>query len=271
MKNLLKFSALALLTIAILSCSGNSGSRKEFEVIAFKYLNVKITANIDPNDAESPKCSFDMQMQYPYANDSAAKKISHALADRIYYVMGGLTLPQAVDSAAKKFVADYQEVYGKFYKESAKTDDIKKQYEFYFNCKSEIENGLYNIVVYKINQEFYEGGAHPMNMQLIMNFNSETGDKITLSDVFAPGYQQKLNEILLNALLKARNAKNVKELNAEGFLVNSDMFATENFILGKEKIIFIYNPYEIAPYSKGKTVLEISYDDVKDILNTAWK
>jgi hypothetical protein len=45
-----------------------------------------------------------------------------------------------------------------------------------------------------------------------------------------------------------------------------DMFAPENFILGKDDITFIYNPYEIAPYAMGKTELILTYDDMDDIM-----
>jgi hypothetical protein len=46
-----------------------------------------------------------------------------------------------------------------------------------------------------------------------------------------------------------------------------DMFPSENFILGKETITFIYNPYEIAPYEKGSIELTLSYSELDDILN----
>ena len=42
-----------------------------------------------------------------------------------------------------------------------------------------------------------------------------------------------------------------------------DMFASENFILSDDEITFIYNPYEIADYSKGKIELTISLDELK--------
>ena len=44
------------------------------------------------------------------------------------------------------------------------------------------------------------------------------------------------------------------------------MFISNNFILGKEKISFIYNVYEIAPYAFGEIVIDITYEELKDLL-----
>jgi hypothetical protein len=45
-----------------------------------------------------------------------------------------------------------------------------------------------------------------------------------------------------------------------------DIYAPQNFILDDDEIIFIYNPYEIAPYDKGNTELTLSYSQLKEIL-----
>ena len=37
-----------------------------------------------------------------------------------------------------------------------------------------------------------------------------------------------------------------------------DMFVSENYIIGDDKVTFIYNPYEIAPYSEGTIKLDIN-------------
>jgi len=79
----------------------------------------------------------------------------------------------------------------------------------------------------------------------------------------APGFEQKLNEQLLEALLDKTGAKDINQLHEEGYLYSMDMFASENFILGDDEITFIYNPYEIADYSKGRIELKIDIDELK--------
>lgn len=44
------------------------------------------------------------------------------------------------------------------------------------------------------------------------------------------------------------------------------MYVTNNFILGKDSIFFLYNNYEIAPYYKGRSRIGFDYDELKDLL-----
>jgi hypothetical protein len=103
-----------------------------------------------------------------------------------------------------------------------------------------------------------------------MNFDPATGRQLFLSDVFAPGYEHKLNEVLLKVLLEKTAAKDLNELHDKGFLYSMDMFPSENFVLGDDTITFIYNPYEIAPYAAGCTELTIAYTAIDDILKNSF-
>ena len=44
------------------------------------------------------------------------------------------------------------------------------------------------------------------------------------------------------------------------------MYISNNYILGREQIVFIYNKYDIAPYAVGDIMINISYDKLKDLL-----
>ena len=61
-------------------------------------------------------------------------------------------------------------------------------------------------------------------------------------------------------------ASDIQSLRDKGYLYSSDMFVSDNFLLGKDGVTFIYNPYEIAPYEMGITELTLDYDDIEDIL-----
>ena len=58
----------------------------------------------------------------------------------------------------------------------------------------------------------------------------------------------------------------MRSLREKGYLYSSDMYASDNFLLGSDGITFIYNPYEIAPYELGMTELTVDYDYIEDIL-----
>ena len=45
-----------------------------------------------------------------------------------------------------------------------------------------------------------------------------------------------------------------------------DETVTYQIIFGNEKIVFIYNKYEIAPYAFGDIMINVTYDELKDLL-----
>ena len=95
-------------------------------------------------------------------------------------------------------------------------------------------------------------------------------NQLTLSDIFATGYEQPLKDVLLKALKAKTGCTTLTALRNKGYLYSMDIFPSENFILGEETITFVYNPYEIAPYAMGSTELIIPYSDVDKILKTTF-
>jgi hypothetical protein len=80
---------------------------------------------------------------------------------------------------------------------------------------------------------------------------------VTLNDIYGENFEQPLTERLLEALLEKTGAHNISELHDRGYLYSMDMFVPANFIVGDDEVTFIYNPYEIAPYSEGRIELVI--------------
>ena len=99
-----------------------------------------------------------------------------------------------------------------------------------------------------------------------MNFDALSGKQLTLSDVFVPGYETRLTELLTEKLMNIADVKTIEELKAKDYLFSMDMFPSENFILGSDEITFIYNAYEIAPYAMGRTEINVEYSEIKDLL-----
>jgi hypothetical protein len=54
----------------------------------------------------------------------------------------------------------------------------------------------------------------------------------------------------------------VEDLNRIGFLQLTPMYIPDNFLLAKDKVMFLFNRYDIAPYSAGEIVLEIPYEEI---------
>ena len=152
------------------------------------------------------------------------------------------------------------------YREDCADKEKHAWYEYTYEIATDTREGKNDCLVYIIDLNMYEGGAHGIRQQLVMNFDAETGKKITYDDLFVPGYSYRLREMLLKELQKQTDTGSLDELHEKGYLLTMDIYAPQNFILGDDDITFIYNPYEIAPYDKGNTELTLSYSKLSEIM-----
>lgn len=91
----------------------------------------------------------------------------------------------------------------------------------------------------------YSGGAHPESGVTGLVFDLLDGSQITLDDLFVPDFDETLG-----SLISAHLPESLPEGGVEALFSDSVM-PTGNFVLTGKSITFIYNPYEIGPYSLG--------------------
>jgi len=261
MKQIKQIVLCAVASIFLLAC-GRDGVEEniDFETIVAER-SVSIT-----REEGAPTCN--VRLELACAKESKgerAKTINNTIALQLLDIES-VTLKQAADSFANTYTRSYVTNYAPLYREDA-SDPVKRAwYEYHYNISSEAANGREGVTVYIAAIDYYEGGAHGVNQQLVMNFDNKTGKQMHLSDFFVPGYQQPLNEKLLKALLELTGEEDENDLHDKGYLYQMDMFATENFMAGDGSFTFIYNPYELAPYSAGIIKLELKEDELDDIL-----
>ncbi len=263
MKETIKTLSATLLTAAALllaACGGDGG-----KTVGFGKAEAERSVAITDEEGV-PACHVHIELACAKENGGeAAKAINATLAEQLLG-MEGVSLQAAADSFANSYTRDYRRNFAPLYREDRSDPDKRAWYEFRYSLSGEAAEGREGVTVYKATVDYYEGGAHGINQLLVFNFDNQTGRLLMLSDLFVPGFEQALADKLLEALLKQTEAKDLDDLHNKGYLYSMDMFAPENFILGKDGITFIYNPYEIAPYAMGKTELILTYDDMDDIM-----
>lgn len=105
------------------------------------------------------------------------------------------------------------------------------------------------------------GGAHGQGQKGALCYRLDTGERVSLDDLFKPGSRDILSERLSEAL--------VSQAEQEGFLealFTHQASANENFYICEDGICFIYGQYELGPYSLGCLEIMLSWKDVEDIL-----
>lgn len=259
----MKRLSLTTLLTPLLLLTGCGGG--ELDNLEFERISVSREVAIDKSEG-APRCTVDLQMDFLGEQyGEVAKAINSAVVNKVFY-LENLRMKEAADSFANKYCRDYVKNYAPLYREDKADKKKLAWYEYQYKVSTEVSQERKGVLTYFINLEYYEGGAHGISQQLSMNFDKATGRQMALADIFVPEYEQRLNELLLEALQEKTGTKNLDELHEEGYLYSMNIFAPENFVLGDDKLTFIYNPYELADYSKGKIELAIDYDDLEDIM-----
>lgn len=108
----------------------------------------------------------------------------------------------------------------------------------------------------------YTGGAHGNQVVIGKNYALPDGKELALSDLFIPGtpYLERISSIVREEL---------RERLKEGFFEDGAAARPENyqsFTLAADRITFHFSPYDVAAYASGPQEVEISFDQIRDML-----
>ncbi len=255
---------IGIAALLMTACGDNGGGL--FSGNGFDTDEAKVTKVVNITDEENaPKCHIALNVKYVKGDDERAKTVNNAIEQRLF-MMDSLTMQQAVDSFANLYTSDYRKNMAPLYREDKGDETKHTWYEYKYEVTTETKAGKDGCMVYIINLDMYEGGAHGISQQLVMNFDAKTGRQLKYDDIFVQGHEFRLREMLLDELKKQTDTNTLDELHAKDYLLTMDIYAPQNFILADDEVTFIYNPYEIAPYAKGNTELTLSYSKLKDIM-----
>lgn len=214
---------------------------------------------------DAPALTVDISLPIVELKDVAASaRIDSALAMTLFGE--STTLRDACDMFVDSRKKDFDEMHDE-YINSKDNDTPAFFFSLYDIIGATAQVGYKECITYIAVHEEYNGGAHPNTFVNITNFDSGSGDEITLNDIFKEGYEEQLITFLTEQLMKETNAATIEELHEKGFLFfDTEMFVSNNFILGEDNITFLYNRYEIAPYAYGEISLTLDYTTLKDIM-----
>ncbi len=113
----------------------------------------------------------------------------------------------------------------------------------------------------------FMGGAHPNSYLEYFNISRETGDTLSLGNLFSAGFEKKLNELVDAAFRKANNLKSGDNLQDKGGLFDNKITFNYNWLVNKDgSMTFYYNQYEIAPYAAGPIEVTLTKDEIASLL-----
>jgi len=116
---------------------------------------------------------------------------------------------------------------------------------------------------YLVSYYSFRGGAHGIQTLSHIVFDAKTGLQVSEADLFAPGYEAPVAQ-LIRAAIQASMEKDDPELLQ---LVNlEEVVPNGNFGLYEEGIEWLYQPYEVGPYALGIVSATIPWEELKPYL-----
>ena len=122
------------------------------------------------------------------------------------------------------------------------------------------------ILSYSYERYAYMGGAHGNSSRLLYNFDLSNARLITEQNLFIEEYQNSLTQLIKQQIVE-NNAEmeSVADLNEFHFFEDA-IKPNNNFYVNGDGIVYVYNPYDIAPYSTGQIEVTLTFDRLRPLL-----
>ncbi len=263
-----------LLTIFVGGCKLSNA----YDYSPYYHIQVEEEMRLTDDDS-SPYCDFSIYFSCLDEEDDSIARIVNRNIQREFLGSDYGTLPPeaAVDSFKNTYYRDYRQEIGSLYqmeKANVSSDEeIPAWFNQTYSMVTTVDEGKADVITATANIFVDMGGAHPNQWSRWINFHAKTGKPLTKEDVFLSSAQPELEQLLLEKLILHQSElypeetiASLEDLHQRGFLQLTDIYIPDNFLLGKNGVLFLYNRYDIAPYSAGEIVLELPYEKIGQYL-----
>ena len=263
MKKTLMICLSAVLVASLFSCSGKGHAEAgSDEPLDFGVIKKDTTVSLS-SSAASPKAEIRLNLHY--ATGHHAQEVNTLLFKSGIltpdYFCNDSVVPEphkAVGLFLEKYAADYKKDYGDMYR---RDPSHTESYQVQYFCSTNIKKGRKGVVNYLADISYFGGGTHPVDYIIALNIDRENGKLVQLSDVFSSDYEDMLTQKIVDALCEKYRVKNLSELREHSIFMDMEPYVTNNYILGKKHITFIYVDSEIAPHSEGQIEVDVEYGE----------
>ncbi len=129
------------------------------------------------------------------------------------------------------------------------------------NFSSDIVLNQNDFLIIKAADYFYEGGAHGMFTVDYVVYDLQTGEQWNVDDIILKNKADELSKILYTKVEPA-------SLFDDG---DKTLYPSDIVYFTMKNIIFVYNPYDVGPWSSGVIEATVGFDEIKDFLTEKFK
>lgn len=268
----------AVACLSIQSCQ-NTETAKPAKVSS---IQADTLVALKAGDKASPKCKVSIDYMYLEAGDEK-DSISAIINSRIQSIAfgdsyGKMSPKEAIPAVVGKYTKDYRDKLTKFYEadihNGVKPEDIPAWYNYEYEITSELSLNNDSIWNFSVSTFMDTGGAHPNTTIKWANLLAKSGKVLTKNVVFRKDKEKEIIDLILKHLIDEVNQRletdtitSLEGLKQNGALLDVDLYIPENFLLLEDRVSFLYNRYDIAPYSMGEFIIDVPYAEIETMLN----
>ena len=268
----------AVACLSIQSCQ-NTETAKPAKVSS---IQADTLVALKAGEEASPKCKVSIDYMYLEAGDEK-DSISAIINSKIQsiafgYTYGKMDPKEAIPAVVGKYTKDYRDKLTKFYEadihNGVKPEDIPAWYNYQYEITSELSLNNDSIWNFSVSTFMDTGGAHPNTTIKWANLLAKSGKVLTKDVVFRKDKEKEIINLILKHLIDEVNQRletdtitSIEGLKQNGALLDVDLYIPENFLLLEDRVSFLYNRYDIAPYSMGEFIIDVPYAEIETMLN----
>lgn len=205
-----------------------------------------------------------------------ARQLASVLRDSVLNTPGLLTIQKAISVFADSIETDWKAELAENYEPES---EYKDMFQYYYNVEgkalsesslkgeepnqeaSPSRGGLEGSVLsYQVTTSCYLGGAHGSYVVWYYNFDRANGKLLNIEDIVPADKEKEVLKAMEVQLCGDWDAKDLADLQEKtGITMLGDLYLTNNFLLKKDSITFLFNQYEIAPYAAGLISVTIPF------------
>ncbi len=246
-----KIAALLSLLFLIISCV------KE-EPLAF--TEVQLSADSFETCTSSACPELNVQYLLATGNKEVSDKINAVIEQHLVTILTSnqddvqnvVTIKDAVSS----FIKDYRQFEAEFGNSFIAYNADTNMMISYFSE---------DLISIQLDYYLFTGGAHGYGGTNYLNFNTNTGEILTPSTMYA-NKKEFLNYVE-NKFREEYQIPKDSSINSTGFWFENDIFyLPENVGFTETEVVLLYNQYEIASYAEGPILLSFPKEEVVEFL-----
>jgi hypothetical protein len=163
---------------------------------------------------------------------------------------------KAMDYIIDSFVYEYQML---------SNSDTMDFFAWEWDVALQYDTVFTNYLIADFSQYSFTGGAHGNSVHNFYTIDLNSKKVLKLKDICTniPELEKRM-EVVFRTFFELSPTQNLEE--AGFWFANNQFKLNNNFYFDNEKIVFLYNQYEVAAYAVGQIWLEIPLNAVKDIL-----